>query len=868
MQMLKNKTITLMIALFLTISITTSIILSPTANAHTPPWKIISYAYLNVAPNTVGVGQTVAVCMWVDTPMPSATINNDIRRRDYTLTITSPDGKIESKHWDIIIDTTSVQFYQYTPTQVGNYTFKFDYAQQTYIWSGEYQNDTFLASSRTQYLTVQEDPIAMPLESYPLPTEYWSYPIEGQNIYWYTIASNWLGTPYIIGANSARPGSYQPDGLAPNSAHIMWTKPVQYGGIVGGNNTNTPAETFYNGLSYNTRFTNPLIIQGTLFYQEPYGNSGGGGDYVAVNLQTGQEQWRINTTATGTSFVPSFGYIYAFDSPNQHGVLPNGLLIATSGTTWRGYDPRTGVLTTMNITNVPSGTNIAGPAGEYLKYILTNLGTIASPKWQLMQWNSSKVFGTVSGTGVGTWYSGTVNASLPSAYDWNVSLTLPLGTWSIGTGAGGPIPLISLDNMLLLTQGTFGGHVGDSGATVTTNLGNITAISLNPNSRGQVLWTKSYEQAPGNNTRMIRGWDPNNGVFFFEDKESFERWGYSLNDGSYLWGPSGTTNDSTNDWNYMLTNTDIVAYGNFYSFGYSGIITCWDIKTGKVQWTYGNGGDGNNTSSGLVTPYGNYPIFIGTIADGKVYTITDEHSPVAPMYKGGRIRVLNATTGTEIWTLMGWGNMMNGWESAIASGYLATINPYDMQIYSIGKGPSAMTVEAPKISVELGKSIVISGTITDIAAGTKQNEQAARFPNGVPAVSDESMTPWMEYVYMQKPRPTNVVGVPVTISVVDANENYREIGTTTSNDGYFTFNWKPDIEGQYIVYASFAGSESYWPSQAITSFATDPAQPKDAPQTQLVLPPTEMYIVAAAVGIIIAVIIVGVILAMMIKKRP
>ena len=190
MQMLKNKKITLMIALFLTISMTTSIVLLPTAYAHTPPWKIISYAYLNVAPNTVGVGQTVAVCIWVDTPMPNAAIENDIRRHDYTLTITSPDGKVESKHWDVIVDTTSVQFFQYTPTQVGNYTFKFDYAQQTYTWSNEYQNDTFLASSRTQYLTVQQDPIASPLESYPLPSEYWSYPIEGQNTYWYTISSN------------------------------------------------------------------------------------------------------------------------------------------------------------------------------------------------------------------------------------------------------------------------------------------------------------------------------------------------------------------------------------------------------------------------------------------------------------------------------------------------------------------------------------------------------------------------------------------------------------------------------------------------------------------------------------------------------
>ncbi len=159
---------------------------------------------------------------------------------------------------------------------------------------------------------------------------------------------------------------------------------------------------------------------------------------------------------------------------------------------------------------------------------------------------------------------------------------------------------------------------------------------------------------------------------------------------------------------------------------------------------------------------------------------------------------------------------------AIGDGYLAYLNGYDMQFYSIGKGPSAMTVSAPEIGVELGKSLVIRGTVTDISAGTKQNEQAARFPNGVPAVSDASQSAWMEYVYMQKPRPMDVTGVEVTLSVMDENGNFREIGKTTSNsDGFFTFNWKPDIEGQYTVYASFGGSESYWPSRAVSSFVVD-----------------------------------------------
>ena len=66
-------------------------------------------------------------------------------------------------------------------------------------------------------------------------------------------------------------------------------------------------------------------------------------------------------------------------------------------------------------------------------------------------------------------------------------------------------------------------------------------------------------------------------------------------------------------------------------------------------------------------------------------------------------------------------------------------------------------------------------------AGTKQKEQAARFPNGVPAVSDASMSDWMEYVYMQKPKPTNTTGVEVVFETQDPNGNNYEIGRTTSD---------------------------------------------------------------------------------------
>jgi len=907
-----RKTTLSILALLLTLTMTLPLAAIESANAHSPRWTIVSYAYIVAAPNPVGVGQTLAVSMWVDTPLPGDLINNDIRRHDYKLTITKPDGTNETKNFAVVGDPTGFQYFRYTPLQAGEYTFKFDYPGQTFTWNQAntptltaanalFENDTFTAASSITTITVQQAQLPLPLDSYPLPAEYWTRPIEGQNTYWYSIASNWLGTPYILGAASSFgiPGAYQPDGAAPNTDHVMWTKPIQYGGVVGGTRTAVLGEMYYQGGSYNVRYNNPIIMQGTLFYQEPWGNAGTGGDYVAVDLRTGEELWRINTTATGINLVPSFGYLYSLESVNQHGILPNGLLIASAsvsgqGTVWRGYDPRTGYLTTMNITNVPSGSNVAGPSGEYLKFVLTNLGNATNPKYNLMQWNSSNVFGKILGTGVGTWYTGTANASLPSAYDWNVSLTLPPGTWSIGTTAPGisNFPLISLNNIMLLTQGTFGGHIGDFGATVSFSPANITAVSLKPNSLGQVLWTQSYPQAPENVSRYLSAWDPSGGVFVFDDKETMTHYGYSVRDGSYLWGPTIVSSGDSSNWNYMALAQSMIAYGKLYWTGsYSGLLYAFDEQTGKLLWVYGNGGEGNSTYSGFTTPYGHFPIFISTIADGKIYLTGTEHSPNSPIYKGEKFYAINATDGTELWKISSDGNQMYGGQAPVADGYITVLNTYDCRIYSIGKGPSALTVTAPDVAVPSGTSVIIKGTVFDIATGTKQDEQAARFPHGVPAVSDASMSNWMEYVYMQKPHPTNVTGVTVQLTATDPNGNSQNIGTAISNDkGTYAIAWTPPVPGLYTVTATFAGSESYWPSSDQTYFAASAAPspavlptassvpatasppptqaPTLSPSPSQPPPPTQEPSTAIYIGIAAVVVIAAIVaVAVALKKR-
>ncbi len=205
----------------------------------------------------------------------------------------------------------------------------------------------------------------------------------------------------------------------------------------------------------------------------------------------------------------------------------------------------------------------------------------------------------------------------------------------------------------------------------------------------------------------------------------------------------------------------------------------------------------------------------------------------------------------------------------MGDGIIATMDTYNQMIYAIGKGPTSTTVTAPDIGVQPGTSVTIKGKVMDVSPGTIDDPIKLRFPNGVPAVSDDSISDWMLYVYKQFARPTNATGVEVTISVLDSNGNYRNIGTTTSSaDGFFSYSWMPDITGEYKVYASFAGSAAYYGSHAESAFTVDEAPEPTAAPTQPPASVVEQYFIPSVVAIILVIILIGVVLMLMVRKRP
>jgi outer membrane protein assembly factor BamB len=300
------------------------------------------------------------------------------------------------------------------------------------------------------------------------------------------------------------------------------------------------------------------------------------------------------------------------------------------------------------------------------------------------------------------------------------------------------------------------------------------------------------------------------------------------------------------------------AYGMFYRMSYDAVFA-FDWNTGKIVWKY------EAPANAYETPYINEnssTIYSwnsnGVIADGKLYVANSEHSPTYPLTRGWRLHCINATTGEGIWNITGsWGT-----PGGIADGYLTGSNGYDGYMYVFGKGESATTVSAPQIAITQGQSMVLTGTVLD---------QSPAKPDAA-CVSKESMATYMEYLYMQKQIPANVIvkGVPVFLDAVDPNGNTVHIATVTSDmSGTFGYTWAPTTPGQYTITATFAGDDSYGSSLAQTyaSVTQAPAaSPTATPITFDAINNTVLTAVAAGViAIIIAIAIVGL---LMLRKRP
>ena len=901
---MSNKLTAIAISLFLILSMSASMMLVPSAKAASS-MTVPDFAYIAVSTNPCGVGQSTEVIMWMNQVIFGASFLDNIRFHNYQLVITAPDGTNTTETFAVVSDPTSAQDYYFTPTAVGTYTLTFNFPGQIYNFpitiapivgsNAAYEGALYEPATSSCTLTVQSATVS-PLPSTPLPTAFWTRPIYGENSNWFTIASNWLGDVSPGYQNFA--GSYNGGGNGEQMAgagdvvgsltsHVMWTKPIDSGGIVGNNQTLIQGDSYFDGSAYNQRLTDPIIVDGMLFYTEPISfdgvpgalsNTWGYGPTDCVNIVTGQLMWSKQILS------PSFAYVYDVQDANQHGVYPPILFSVSGGVTifgwvpmsWTAYDAYTGDYM-FSIPFIPVGdatTTAMGPNGEFLIISLVNLGTPTVPNWYLQEWNSSRLWtGEYNGPSTSpTVVPPITNGADPALYDFNVSVPFLNSAYGMQ-----PIKEVGaiVNNVLLGYSGNlpslgadFMGPPSDTPYTYFT----LNIDQSSPATLGNVIWHQTETPPAGNITVLEQGIDPVNRVFVEDYRETQQYVGYSLDTGAKLWGP--TVAQAQLDYYGSPGSGSLAgtfAYGKLYSSAYAGLVYCYDTKTGDLLWTYGNGGAGNNTNSGVETPFAHYPTFVQAIGSGVVYLMTTEHTEESPIFKGATSSAINATTGKLIWSISDYTGEFLTQSYAAADGYCTWFNSYDAQIYVVGRGPSKTTVCAPDVGVTTATPVVIQGSVMDVSAGTKQTEQAGDFPNGVPCASDASMTQWMGYVYQQQPEPTNFVGVQVQLAVLDSNGNHYPIGyAMTDLSGTYSLTWTPPIPGNFTIYATFAGTNGYWPSYAETHLyaGSPPATPPPTAPPVTGLASTGTVELAVAVIVIVIVICVAVLAVLMMRKHP
>jgi hypothetical protein len=814
-----------------------------------------SYPFIGAMPNPVGVGQTVLLHVGMLTAL-----NNVVDGwLGLKVEVISPDNKTTLLDCPKT-DSTGGTGVVFVPNQVGNYTLTTIFPQQNATSSGVFTTNVYnAAKSASIQLVVQEEPVAY-YPAFPLPTEYWTRPIDAQLREWYSIAGQWLRAPE---------GFYTPYNDAPSTAHILWQRPLgeDQGGLVGGMDLTDQrysaegTDSFENGDAYEGRWPVQFIIAGILYYC-PFETGIPDQPVVAIDLHTGKELW---TKVFMNNQRPSFTQIIDWKCFNNDGVfmyLGFSTTAGTGNTVLSFYDAYSGNWR-YNITNVPGGTTAYGAIGEQLRYTISNVGTSSARVWNLTQWNNTYVV-SADKTGMsaswGSQVRGVVyNSTTRPNHGYDLNVTLPELQ-----GSSTPSILKIFPNNRII-----GGSVSQTkvqlwGINLNSSKGAIGTLLFNNTWNAPSVWAEGNITVSGFSGGWC-AWGEKDNVAVLFGKENRIHYGFSLENGNFLWETA--PENYLNAWDDSLSVARMIANGRFYSTSISGIVNCYDVKDGKLLWSYA--AEDPYTEEQFSNNWWLRPMFV---TDDYAYFGHLEHSANNPRPRGAPFICLNATSGEVVWRIDGafrqsrWGG-----RAILGDSIIATQDTYNQQVYAIGKGPSKLTLAAPNIGVPQGTSVIISGTVSDVSPGTNDDAIKMRFPNGVPAMSDASQSDWMLYVYKQFTMPANAKGVDVQISVVDANGNFRNIGTATTDiSGAYNLQWTPDIPGRYTVMATFAGSGAYYSSFAQTAIGVD--APLVTPTPSPIADTTtaaDLYLLPGIVAIIIAIALVGAILALLVtKKRP
>ena len=756
----------------------------------TPDTQVDAKAYLSFRPNPVGVGQTFLVNLWV-TPAPGA----GRYHKDYTVTITKPDGKQDVIKLDsYVADGTA--WFEYPADQAGQWKIKFEFIG-SYLPKGNYSLATgaFQAASNVQTYTASAyyKPNSTPEEnltvtqelapSWPLsalPTDYWTRPVAFEHREWWTILGDqpWRGPGGGSTWDSLYPNTnpywnageyFTPWVQGPNSAHVVWKRVGDVGGLVGAGFKQENYIWPNTGYVYNE----PTII----FQGRCYGpaakvvptNTNGTETNVVVNvwqsydLRTGKVYWEQSGVPEPTVIEYGTGSQAVPGVTNKYPSTGVSLLYIGGGRLIK-YSPFTGALT-LNVSILPLQTGTYYLNGYALS--VQDLGSSqGANRYRLINWTT---------TGSSTNLADRILSNITYAMS-----SVPSATTDFNVGIACSVSGISV-------SGSFEGQ-------------NLTAASL---ITGQKLWSITNQEPVYSGSANVA----DHGKIAILSAKGYYI-AYDLQTGAQVW--KSETMDFPWDKPGFGAYGVESAYGLFFRNAYSGVYA-FNWTNGKIAWKYEQPALFNTESefTNKNSQHSVYPFNApALIADGKMYIYNAEHSPDSPQNRGWQTHCINITTGERIWSVMiagaGWFGSTAA-ELEVADGYL-TFGGADGIMYVFGRGESATTVTASPSVVTNGATVLVEGTVLDQSPAQ----------TNTPCVSKESMALQMEYLHKQLPITgifgnQTVIGVPVTLTAIGSDGSVTEIGTVTTNGYYGTFSkaWMPPKQDTYTITATFAADDSY-----------------------------------------------------------
>jgi hypothetical protein len=597
---------------------------------------------------------------------------------------------------------------------------------------------------------------------------------------------------------NASGGGWNPYTKAPRSAHVLWKLPPVsgLGGFIG-----SPYPISTSGIYSSSGARITTVMAGRGYYTAA-------GQIHCVDMSTGEELWSVPGSFNFGSVVGPVGPFGSTYSPT----------LLSIGTRFIKYDGLTGAVI-ANMTGLPP---IPPPPPE----VLARIGGMAYAYVGTTFFVDPYFYQAVSG-----WYDDTLG-------DWTDGYVIKYDTntgrivWNASFPAGPLTSSYSTIHAGLLISRCF-----KAGTTIVQYLKalNLTTGTIEyetPIMDKSDPSTWVYRQGPaiggGYGLVYFAGTAYGDGpmvYFAFNASTGKLAWIFRPPEEYYPWG------------NFFAYMPQTCAYDMIHVLTYNGAFGV-NRTTGEMVWHYSAG------DAGMETPYNTWPFGStgGVIGGGVIFAPVTEHSPTL-YYRGTALHAFDAFTGEGIWSILGYYT-----PTAIAYGTLLASEVPSGVTYAFGKGPTATTVSSSSKVITNGSTVLIEGTVLDMSSAQK----------GTAAISDASMSDWMEYLHMQQSLPLDATGVQVTLAVVDPNGNYVNIGTATSNtDGKYALSWTPELIGTYQIVATFEGSESYYPSHATTYITVEPAPPAPQEPTEPVEPTPALSIVELA--IIVAVIIVAII---------